>query len=177
MAVKTLKLSKDTFKIIAKGISKPIRQAKPFFMRLAALQQRQTDDTFRRNGGRSGHRTWPELKQSTIKSKTGTPRIRYGTDGTPKAIYRKGDGKQRKFRSGVRRYGGTRDNILVASGMFRSSFKTQKITGAYLKFGTNFSLANSIMSSPTREVVFVTPKDRTLYWKMWKQYVDEGIKF
>lgn len=181
MAVKIVKIGKDNLgQVIKKGLEKPINMNKVFFQQLLVSMDRKTIETFKNNGYRQGHPKWAALKRSTVVSEglgRSTFNIRYGTDGTPKPIYKKGDGQLRKFRKGVRRYQGIWFNILRASGSFAKTFKKLSLTQKRLIYGTRHEKAKAIMSNPDRQVLFVTAKDMQEYNRMYKNFVDRNIKF
>jgi hypothetical protein len=163
---------KNAYRKIAEGIGRPLKKTHTFFTELGAIVDQDTQLTFEREGARAGHPMWKRYSQNTLKTKSGTYRIQYGTDGTPKT-----DPSNRgKYRSGVRRYGSA-TKLLQASREFRKSFKVLSANKRGLKYGTRYKLAEAIMSNPTRNVLFVTNQDRERYNRMFAKFIDKNIRF
>ena len=177
MATHYLKLDKNFPKKLITGIARPINNMKPYFKIMETYLIQQTNLAFKLSGKRGGHAKWRALAKRTVKSTSGSWNIRYGTDGTPKPIYKKGDGKWRKYRKGVRRYNSRTEGLLQASGMFMKSFKTFGVDKRSLRFGTNYKMAQEIMSNPTRNVLFLTKIDRQVFLNDLVSFYSKGLKF
>jgi hypothetical protein len=178
------------------GLIKPTIKGKLFFRKLSSivvdvdLQQQ-----FRREGKAGGPRKipskweWPKFSENTLKTKAGTPRIRYGTDKKPKrtreelAKYKADSnipvpipvGKMKGYRS-QRRYSDS-SKLMQASGSFRRSFGTIKITNKVLEYGTKHPLRKKIGKWPRRRFLFVTDQDNIRYANVYKRFYKESLKF
>jgi len=166
MAVRVVNLqTEDLAKILAKGISKPIRNAKPYFNALATKMWQQSMLVFKKSGSRASHTKWSKFSQKTLhpyqdgKLNTKKWNLRKGTD----------DSKTRKYNS--------QSKLLQASGSFRNSFTIIKTDKRRSIVGTKMKLAKSIMSNPDRPVLFVDNSDYKLYSSMFRTFIDKGIKF
>jgi hypothetical protein len=178
MATKTfIGFNKKTTDAILKGMSKPIKDNRRFFSLLRILIDQATQLTFRLQGARGGHPGWKGFSPATLRMPSGTFNIRYGTDltGRPKGTYTPG-----KIRPGVRRYSES-SKLLQASGGFKRSFKSIFIKNGELLYGISGlkmrNLGKKIMSDPERQVLFVTPGDRKQWGILFKNFIDQGIKF
>jgi len=180
--VKTIKFDKNSGTIIAKGLLKPIKQAKTFFNILGVKVDQMAQLTFRVLGARAGHKKWigynrgrGHILGGTTRTKKGTWNIRYGTDLSGRA---KGTYKPGVLRKGIRRYSSS-SKLLQASvsGGFRQSFKILTTTGKKLLYGSRMKIAEKIMSDPKRPVLFVTPKDRKSILNLWKIFYLKRMKF
>ena len=178
-----LKLDKKIARIISEGISRPLRNLKSFWSILAIMLDQDAMASFRHEGARGGHEKWDDFSVDTLKTSVGTWKIRYGTDLRPlspdrlRGLRQKwGFGHKGYMRKGIRRYAGN-SKLLQASGLFRSSFKLQKITANSLLYGTKHRLADKIMSVKNREVLFITNQDKLKYAEQFKQWFLKGIKF
>ena len=163
MAMKVIPI-KGSSKIIAKGFLRPIKNGKVFFDLMAVTLFQQSQQTFRNEGGRAGHPRWIGFGNGFGVSvyrnaNTGTWAKRRGTDGS----------KRRRYNDGSK--------LLQASGLFRNSFIILKTSKRKAIVGTLMKDAKDIMRNPTRQVLFVTSKDRRLYTGKYKRFVDGEIKF
>lgn len=195
--MKSYKLDDKTIKNITDLISAPLANPISFFKELALKIDQQTQLTFRLLGARSGHEAWltynkgkGHINGGTTKTKAGTWKIRYGTNLNAASVKGKKRIEKRKasllkstgsligpHRLGVKRFS-TNSKMLQASGTFRKSFQelTWRTDRKGFTYGTNFPNAEQIMSNPTRQVLFITPKDRQEYANLFLKYVKENIK-
>ena len=170
-----------------KGLNKPIDNAKPYFIILGQMIDRDTTQTFRLKGARSGNPAWKDFSPKTLATRLGTPKIRYGTDKKPKRTAKQlaeykikynllfKPGPMKGYKSD-RRYSKS-SKLLQASGGFRNSFRVTRTTKQGLKFQTVHRLGGKIGSNPLRQVLFVTKGDLERYQKQFKIFVDKGIVF
>ena len=170
MGTKTIKLDLQTGDKIAKGIGRPLKTARPYFQTLGVMIDKDTQETFRSQGRRSGNPAWKPFSPLTLRMASGKFRIRYGTD---KQGIKGGQGKPRK---GIRRYSNS-SKLLQASGLFRKSFRVMRVTNSSLKYGTVHQLGGKIGSNPERQVLFITPRDNARYSETFRKFIDKGIKF
>jgi len=192
--VRAVKFNERGVDYITRSIKGPIKNAYGYFQWLGINIDQLTQLTFRVEGARSGHSKWVGYNRGkghilggTTRTKTGTWNIRYGTDKSPKrtakelAQYKTDNNLW--FRKGPmpgyqsdRRYSAS-SKLLQASGSFRRSFKTMKLTRKQVKYGSVFKLAGKIMEDPERQVLFVTRQDK----KRWKnQFIimyNRGLRF
>ena len=182
--MKVVNFDNNGIQIITKGIQKPIKHAAPFFKILGMKVRQATDLTFRVLGKRDNHKAWVGYnrgkgveyfdgkKGSSTRTRTGTWRIRYGTDL-----------KGRSGMQGVPRKVGRGDRyspmsvMLQKSGGFRNSFNILKVTDKSMKFGSRKKIAAQIMSDPDRPVLFVTNNDKKSWTILFKKFINKGIKF
>ena len=163
-------------KTIIDGLSRPIDNAKTFFDIIGLKLDQATQLTFRVLGGRNGRKAWVGYNRGqghtlggSTRMKSGTWRIRYGTD-------MKGVGSQGIKRAGARRYAGN-SKMMQASGGFRQSFKIVKTTKDYVIYGTKLKIAEDIMDDPKRPVLFVTQKDRRMMLAQFLMFYQKGLRF
>ena len=91
------------------------KKGKEILHAMALYWQREIDRTFEKEGARQNLPHWPDFKTSTlINTKTGTWKIRYGTDLLPY-------GSPGKYVRGARRYG-FGSKLLQAGGMLKGAF-------------------------------------------------------
>lgn len=179
---KAVKFTKENIDRIIAKVRKPQENSLGFFVLLNAKLDQWTQIAFRAEGLRGGNPKWPSWNRGrgfnilggTTLTKAGTRKIRYGTDLSakwPKNIGRPAlkRGTTGFIRTGVRRYTGS-SKMLQASGGFRRSFGRIRVRKEGLNYGTTFNLAEKIMSSPTRQVLFITPQDEKEIMRMWLQY-------
>ena len=156
-----LKVPQNISKKIGAVYDYPMTLTKDFNYLLGLMIQRDIDMTFRLEGERAGHPKWIDFKNGEgvigYLSNAGTWAKRYGTD----------ESKTRRYSSSSK--------LLQASGSFRKSFGTPfgifVNTKRSIKVGTKHELAKDIMSSPKREVVFVTDKDIRKYRKLFQRWL------
>ena len=180
---KTMKFNTKSVQKIMNGLAKPFEASQAFFVLLGSKIDQQTQQTFRglgmRKGGGSLWPTWNKgrgfnVLGGTTQTKAGTRKIRYGTDLRGKGMH--GTGKIGYVRKGVRRYTG-QSKLLQASGGFRKSFKLLKINKKGLMYGTQFKIAEEIMSKPARPVLFVSNTDSKQFFRLYRSFVNQRIKF
>lgn len=164
MATKTfIGFNKKTAAALTKGIARPIEKNKTFFTLLNILIDQSTQDTFRKQGERDGHRKWDAFSPDTLQNAKGKFRRRPGTDG-----------------STTRRYDAN-SKLMQASGGFRRSFGNVSIRNGQLIYGIGGlnmrNLGKKIMSNPERQVLFVNRADRKKWGLLFANFVDKGIKF
>lgn len=176
-----IKLTKQGIDKFTKGIKKPFENAIPFFKLLGVKIGNQTRATFRMEGARSGESKWPPFSPRTLRTLRGTWNIRYGTDKNPKRTaeelskYKSKNnlwykpGPMKGYQS-QRRYG-PNAKLLQASGEFMRSFRIRSVSRNSLRFGSLHRLAQQIMSSPKRPVLFVTRGDKEEYFRLFRSYV------
>jgi hypothetical protein len=168
-----LNYDKKFFDKLWKAAEKPLLDLKPFWNILGAKMSADASLAFKMVGARNGNPRWQELSLYTLhpvltrRKGSGTfvdmdkwrPRI--GTDGIAHGKY------SEKSNS----------NILQASRAFSKSFS---INGTYnifksenkkMLFGTNHQMAKDIMSSPERNVLFITRIDQYNYNKLFQSYM------
>ena len=164
MSTKTfIGFNKKTADALTKGIARPIEKNKTFFTLLNILIDQSTQDTFRKQGERDGHKKWRPFSINTLQDADGKFRRRPGTDG-----------------STTRRYDSD-SKLLQASGGFRKSFGNVSIRNGQLIYGirglTMRNLGKEIMSNPERQVLFVNSADRKKWGLLFANFVNKGIKF
>jgi hypothetical protein len=181
-----MKFGPKAFVHIAKSMAAPFRETKEFFIKLGARYSRDTNLVFRMQGAAFGRRKWRPFALSTLRTKRGTPKIRYGTDKKPKrnaaqlARYKTDNnlwykpGKMKGYKSD-RRYG-PNSKLLQASGGFKRSFEVIKTSKRRMIFGTRMKEAADIMSKPTRNVLGVSRKQEEAYSRMWLLFYDKKFK-
>jgi len=167
MARKTINLDKNTGKAIGKFLSKPFKKTRQYWALLSQMIDRDAQLTFRTQGARDGRSKWKPFKMSTLKTKAGTWRIRYGTDKKGKP------GNQGNYIPGARRYSGE-SKLLQASGLFRKSFGAISITTKRLVYGTRHELASKIMRRK-RNVLMINARDRARYSKLFRNWYAKGL--
>ena len=178
---------KRAYQRIAKGIQKPFKSTRRMFVQLGVQIDRDTILTFKREGAHDGRMPWKPFSLNTLRTKLGTPKLRYGTDKKPKRTakelakyktehgYWYRPGKMPGY-TGDRRYG-TKSKLLQASGGFRDSFKIIRIGKDRMKYGTTYGgkLAENIMKNPARPALQYTRQDELKYMKTiigwWKQSI------
>jgi hypothetical protein len=182
----TIKLDKDTRRKIEKIIKRPFKNLRQFWLDLYLQINRDTMKTFAMGGARGEHPRWKPLSMRTIRTPAGTSRIRYGTDGTPATL--KGDelttlkrrwgwGHIGEMRKGVRRYGTRTENIMQASGFFKKSFGLMKLGKNFMRYGTNYVMAEDIMSrGGGRNVLFITGQDERRYAEQFRTWYLKGFR-
>ena len=165
MATKTIRLDKRGIDRIIKGFERPLTKGKDFFNILGGLIDRDTDRQFDNQGAAGGMRkipakfAWPPFSPRTLQSSGGTFRKRPGTD---RAI-----GRRYSFGS----------KLLVASSLFKKSFKVMRTGRTFLKYGAVHKLRGKIGSNPERQVLIVTPTDRQRYGLIFSKFVDKNLIF
>lgn len=157
--IKDQQSNKNAWKQIALSIVKPIENSLPFMSLLSNTIDTDTQQQFRNQGQGGGKRKIPSQYIWKPLSSRSIGKLRSGTDGS----------KTRRYSSSSK--------ALQASGGFRKSFKPIGITKDKLKYGTNHELAGKIGSKPFRPVLFVTNEDEMRYNRLFKKYIDKGIKF
>ena len=171
MGTVTYTFGKGAIKRIVRGMTAPIKDTKAFFSLLGIMIDNDTKLTFKRQGARSGAPAWPKFSPHTLRTRAGTPKIRYGTDlrGRPRGTYKPGVKRKGK----IRRYAPD-SKLLQASGSFKRSFGIQSVTEKRLKYGTSFAIADKIMRSPRspwhRPVLFITAQDEARYGRRFKDW-------
>jgi hypothetical protein len=166
--------SKDLGTVLARGLMQPINNARYFFLTLGQMIDQDVNLTFRLKGARSGYPKWIDYNRgkgvgykgpnSTTRYPSGAWKRRRGTD----------DAKRRQYNE--------TSQMLQASGQFRKSFKTLRVTKDYLLYGSNLTVKGKkigakIIEDPKRPVLYVTMADRIKYSYMFKKFIDKGIKF
>jgi hypothetical protein len=170
MATKVFKIDSSTdarrfAQAYAKGISKPILNALPYFKLLSLQINRDVQQQFRNEGASGGPRkipnefTWKPFSINTLLTKSGKFKKRPGTD-----------------ESKTRRYS-FNSKLLKASGSYRKSFRTTRLWKNGMKYQTVHELGGKIGTNPFRPVLFVTDFDLLRYNSMWQKFIDRGIKF
>ena len=166
---KTIKtgLSKNTAKVISGLVAKPIKNALPYFKLIGLRIDQATQRTFKFEGSRDGRTGWKSFnngqgvsaKGGTTRNKKGTWNHRYGTDNS----------KNRRYSASSK--------LLQASGSFRKSFQIIKATKKSLAYGIRGlkmrKLGLKIMSSPERQVLFVTKNDKTSWTNEFVKYYNK----
>lgn len=165
--------NKKTAAALTKGFERPIEKNKKFFSLLSILIDQSTQLTFRTLGARAGHPAWPGYSELTLhpSSMRGGQRVinrnkwnrRRGTDNS----------KSRKYSANSR--------MLQASGGFRKTFGAMSIKKGQLIYGIKGvkmrNLGRDIMSDPERQVLFVNSQDRKQWGRLFRLFIDKGIKF
>lgn len=176
MASKTVKFDKQGVQTIINGLMRPLKLNKQFFNVLGIFIDRDKDMAFRMKGARSGMPKWKSFNNgrgiafydtkrgSTTRTSSGKWRKRPGTDG-----------------SKTRRYS-LKSRLLQASGGFKNSFKVIRSSRERLIYGSNLrvngeKIADKIMSNPSRPVLFVTNDDNIRYTRLYRNFINENIKF
>ncbi len=166
-------LNKDSVKKFTDVFEKPLQQTDVFFKLLGAKVHQKTMLTFRHQGERDDHKKWlnynwgkGHILGGSTRMKSGTWRIRYGTDmkGRP--------GMQGIPRKTQRRYSET-SKLLQASGEFMRSFRVTETDKKHMRYETNHEKASLIMRR--REVLFVTKNDLIEIRKMFLSFYKAGL--
>jgi len=156
-------------------------------MRKIGLQiQAGVDQTFRTQGARIGQ-AWPALRTSTVETDHGTLRLKYGTWKKPKRNWQQLIAYRAKLMSegtwwpgkvgplgeykGQKRYKGTGDPPMQASGNFRKSFQILWLSKYRVRVGS--TMGNKLASYITqgRPVMGITFEDRLLFRKLVIQHL------
>lgn len=163
----------------------PMNKTEGFFKNLAAYFDQQTKLTFRSSGARAGHAEWAPLKLSTILTRVGTRKIRYGTDmkgldkGELTELKRKwGWGHVGMMRKGVRRYD-TDSKPLQASGSFMRSFGPLYVDRLNMVYGSTYHSVKGVSAGEIagkREVLFITAMDRMFIKNSFKIFFEEAMR-
>ena len=183
MSLKTsYTFTKEGINNLLKDVGSPFNSFSQAFSALGILIDRDTQLQFRSLGARGGT-PWPGLSKKTVKTELGTWRIRYGTDKNPKRNseelktyktannlwykpgYMKGYKNQRRY--------GPNSKPLVASGLFKKSFKTLKITNERLLYGTQYDNAENIMRN--RPVLVISTQDVERYATLFNKWYNRKL--
>lgn len=172
--MRKLRFEEGELRNLLESIGRPIVNARSFFALLAREIDTDVQMQFRNEGAAGGPRkipgdlAWRPFKETTLRNpKTGTWKIRYGTDMS-------GKGMRGKYRPEARRYSAN-SKLLQASGQFRQSFTVLSVTNDRMEYGTRHRLSGKIGSNPERQVLFVTDADKDRWARSFSSYIAKGI--
>lgn len=170
---KTITFDANGIKKIQNGFMRVIRDSGKFFDLMAVRVDTDVQLMFKGLGKRPGvggsgwkpfsvftlHPSW--RTKSGRKVDTSRWNKRYATDGS------------------VGRYSPS-SKMMQASGSFRRSFRVIKKDDNTLEYGTNYELAQEIMSGGgknKRQVIVFSGKDEVRYRNLFLKYIKDGVKF
>jgi phage gpG-like protein len=149
---KAIKFDAAGVQTIVAAIGKPIKNTTQFFTDLGAMIDRDTQLTFGLSGARSGMPKWQPISAKLFGKR------RPGTDGA----------KSRRYDEASK--------PLLASGLFQKSFRVTRVSNGYMKFETVHELGGKIGAKPRREVLFITDEDKRNYSRLFRNFIDKGIR-
>ena len=149
--------------VLKRGLGNTFKNTRSMFVTLGAMIDRDTQMTFSGQGHYLDRQKWIGFGKgkgvNVYRNKNGTWQKRPGTDG---AI-------TRRFSSASK--------LLQASGQFKQSFRILSIGRNKMRYGTQHTLAEKIMSNPTRNALYYTNQDQRRYGNIVFNWINRKLKF
>lgn len=202
----TMTLNDDSIRRISDGLTRSLKNAKPFFDVMINEIHQNTMLTFRTEGARSGHPRWKSFNNgkgvkalgSTTRTKAGTWNIRLGSDDRPRRnavqlkewkSYLIKKGKWSMYKTGPMpgyendvRYSAS-SKLLQSSGSFMRSFGRPsgiwETTDNNMRYGTRYHSKKGVTAKDIigdREVLFLTEQDHRKIRTDFLAFVKKGLQ-